>query len=142
MGTVKLKAVPSSSTTEHTDASWHHSADHPHPGPGRRAAHLGLQPELGLCPERRAGSDRRDPDHPLAHGPPLTADRISTRAKGAWAGPFLTSACRLVSGRIGRPERSEAGPCSCSAPHDPDRPGSCLHAPPLCCPLYPCVRLW
>src|SRR5215203_1914434 len=83
MGTVKLKAVSSSSTTEHADASWHHPADHPHSDACRCAAHLGLQPELGLCPERRAGSDRRDPDHPLADGPPLMAGPISTQAKGA-----------------------------------------------------------
>src|SRR5215212_2024007 len=95
MGTVKLKAVPSSSTTEHADASWHHPADHPHSDACRRAAHLGLQPELGLCPERRLGSDRGDPDHPLADGPPLTAERISTQAKGARSGPFLLSACRF-----------------------------------------------
>src|SRR3954471_672200 len=71
MRTVKLMAVPSSSTTEPAHASRHHLADHPHSDACRRTANLGLQPELGLCPKRRLGSDRRDPDHPLADGPPL-----------------------------------------------------------------------
>src|SRR4051794_14893022 len=103
MRTGKLRAVPSSSTTEPAHASWHHPADHPHPRPGWRSADLGLEPELGLGPERRAGSDRRDPDHPLAHGPPLRADRITKQTKGAEQAPFsrqhVVSSAGVLEGR-------------------------------------------
>ena len=60
----------------------HHSSDHPHPDLDRGAAHLGLQPKLGLCPEWWGGVDCDDPDHPFAHGPPLTAERTTTQPEG------------------------------------------------------------
>src|SRR3954462_7251525 len=69
-----LKIVPKQTRTgEHHREPRHHSADCLDPDPHRRAAHLGPQPELGLWAEWGHRPARRDPDHPIADGPYLTA---------------------------------------------------------------------